>query len=370
WSQYSRPPGPAPVMGTRARRGTLLDVRHDEHEDVAADPELHVVGQDLLVDAFDVDEGPVGGAQVAQDRGLAEDVHGRVLAGRLGVVEVDVGAGAAERRPGLRDLVDLSGGGALDDGQGIALVGRELERAHAMEVAAGDGGAAHLGGLGHRLLRVGARPLLDGGGRRGRRHVAGRGGHGPHDGILGLGRAAAPRAARLDLGPTAELVLVELVARLAARADDDHPVRLPRSMSIILFVWRRSTRTRRCHPRKVEPESARSWNTWSGPEGTLGGRTPGGRIRGTGEEATWIETTSFGSTKTTNSMTTTPTPTTRTPNSRTTTPTTKTTTRTRTTRKTTTRRTTTAATARTTTGTTRTRKKKKKRKSDRAMMAR
>src|SRR5262245_29167152 len=239
-----------------------------------------------------------------------------------------------------------------------------------MEVAGGDRRAAHLRGPGHRLLRVGARLLFDGGGRGGRGHVGRREGHRAHHRILDLDRAAALRAARLDLGPTAELVLVELVARLAARADNDHPVRLPRSMSIILFVWRRSTRMRRCHPRKVEPESARSWNTWNGPESTPGRATPGGRIRGTGEEATWIETTSFGSTKTTNSMTTTPTK--RTTTSRTTTPTTRTTrTRTRTTRKTrktTTRKTTTAATARTTTGTTRTRKKK--RKSDRAMMAR
>src|SRR5204862_2604780 len=101
-TEESTPPDMAAT--TRTGRLRLLHVRDDEHQDVAADPQLHVVAQDLLLDALQVDEGPVRGAQVAQDGVVPAHLQHGVLARGLGDVQVDVGAGAAHGRARLGDL--------------------------------------------------------------------------------------------------------------------------------------------------------------------------------------------------------------------------------------------------------------------------
>ena len=125
----------------------------------------------------------------------------------------------------LRDREDLAGGGALDDGQREALVRRQLEQPHAggrrppAIVAAPAAGRPRGRGWTGVLLRAEAlvRPRAGGraaaGGAASRREPR----PGPAStrrrgaGVLDLDRAAALRAARLDLGPVAQLGLVEPV---------------------------------------------------------------------------------------------------------------------------------------------------------------
>src|SRR5262245_65407620 len=72
------------------RRGAsaslLFHVGDDEHQYVRADAELHLVAEHLLLDALEVDEGAVGGVEVAQDGRLAQHLQDGVLARGLGVV--------------------------------------------------------------------------------------------------------------------------------------------------------------------------------------------------------------------------------------------------------------------------------------------
>src|SRR5262245_32848519 len=108
-TEESTPPDMATAMRMAGRR--LLHVGNDEHQHVAADAELHLVGQHLLFDPLQLHEGAVGRAEVAQDGLLAEHLDRRVQAGGLGVVQVHVRARAPDAGARLRDLEDVPGGG-------------------------------------------------------------------------------------------------------------------------------------------------------------------------------------------------------------------------------------------------------------------
>ena len=172
--------------------------------------------EDLLVDAVDVDEGAVRGAEVAQDRGLAQDLHDRVLARGLGVVDVDVRPRAADGGARLGDLEDLAGRPALDDGEREALVLRQLQDAPSGAGPARSwwrcrtraaAQAPRHGAL--RLHHLRRRLSAEGAGRAGACPAAAS--WPPTAGFSISIDAPALRAARLGLGPVAQLALVELV---------------------------------------------------------------------------------------------------------------------------------------------------------------
>src|SRR5262249_6771967 len=110
-TEESTPPDIA--TATRIIRASSFSSRrrHDEHQRRAPDGELGLVLEAHLVDLLLADVGSVGRAEVDEHDLLARDLDGRVRAGDLRVVHVQVRALAPDDDPRLLDRKDLSGVG-------------------------------------------------------------------------------------------------------------------------------------------------------------------------------------------------------------------------------------------------------------------
>ena len=232
--------------GLRRRRGTagrLLDVGDDEHQHVAADPELHAGCSrtccSMRSRSTKVPFVEPRSRRIAWSPMISSIACWREASGSSRLMSAPA---RPDRRARLRDLEDLARGRALDDGEREALVLGQLDEAHLVQVAAGDRARARLAldVVGQRRssarLRLrasgvaeGAVSWAGGGGVGAGRRLRRWRGHRPGGRVIAPSSGFSisiepPHFAHFVLRarPVAQLALVELVARLAAGTDDDH----------------------------------------------------------------------------------------------------------------------------------------------------
>ena len=147
-------------------------------------------------------EGAVGGVEVAEVDVVAADFEDAVMAGDFGIVEVDVGAVAAEDDARFGELVRGAFAGAGDDGEDDGLWSREAWRCRLVMIK--------------RVLTPEALARANEG--------SGEMTHGGFRaaGVFDDGRAAAPGAAELHFGVRADIGVLQHVFRAAVGASCLH----------------------------------------------------------------------------------------------------------------------------------------------------